>query len=106
MSGSLILIAGGQGKGQDFAPLAEAFRDKVRHAVLIGQDAKLLAAAIRNASTVEFASDMDEAVRLAAKAARSGETVLLSPACASLDMFRDYSHRGDVFAAAVKGLQP
>jgi len=49
---------------------------------------------------------MNEAVRLAAKAARSGETVLLSPACASLDMFRDYSHRGDVFAAAVRGLQP
>jgi UDP-N-acetylmuramoylalanine--D-glutamate ligase len=105
MSGSLVLIAGGQGKGQDFTPLAEAFRNKVRHVVLIGQDAKLVAAAIKNVSTFEFASDMNEAVRLAAQAARVEETVLLSPACASLDMFRDYSHRGDVFAAAVKGLQ-
>lgn len=105
MPGSLVLIAGGQGKGQDFEPLAQAFRGKVRHVVLIGQDAKQLDAALRGVATTEFAKDMNEAVQLAANAARSGETVLLSPACASLDMFRDYGHRGDVFAAAVKGLQ-
>ncbi|MFC4311099.1 UDP-N-acetylmuramoyl-L-alanine--D-glutamate ligase [Steroidobacter flavus] len=104
MSGSLVLIAGGQGKGQDFAPLAQAFRGKVRHVVLLGQDAKLLDAALKGVATTEFAKDMNEAVQLAANAARPGETVLLSPACASLDMFRDYGHRGDVFAAAVKGL--
>jgi UDP-N-acetylmuramoylalanine--D-glutamate ligase len=105
MPGSLVLIAGGQGKGQDFKPLAQAFRGKVRHVVLLGQDAKLLDAALRDVATTEFAKDMNEAVQLAANAARPGETVLLSPACASLDMFRDYGHRGDVFAAAVKGLQ-
>lgn len=105
MPGSLVVIAGGQGKGQDFKPLAQAFRGKVRHVVLLGQDAKLLDTALQGATTTQFAKDMDEAVRLAAEAARPGETVLLSPACASLDMFRDYGHRGDVFAAAVRGLQ-
>jgi UDP-N-acetylmuramoylalanine--D-glutamate ligase len=105
MPGSLVLIAGGQGKGQDFKPLAQAFRGKVRHVVLLGQDAKQLDAALQGVATTQFAKDMNEAVQLAASAARNGETVLLSPACASLDMFRDYSHRGDVFAAAVRGLQ-
>ncbi len=105
MPGSLVVIAGGQGKGQDFAPLAPAFRGKVRHVVLLGQDAKAIAAALADVATLEFAPDMPQAVRLAARAARRGETVLLSPACASLDMFRDYAHRGDVFAAAVRGLQ-
>jgi UDP-N-acetylmuramoylalanine--D-glutamate ligase len=105
MPGSLVLIAGGQGKGQDFTPLAQAFQGKVRHVVLLGQDAKLLDSALRGVASTEFAKDMDEAVQLAANAARPGETVLLSPACASLDMFRDYGHRGDVFAAAVRGLQ-
>jgi UDP-N-acetylmuramoylalanine--D-glutamate ligase len=106
MPGSLVVIAGGQGKGQDFAPLAPAFRGKVRHVVLLGQDAKLLDEALQGVATTQFAKDMSEAVQLAANAARVGETVLLSPACASLDMFRDYGHRGDVFAAAVRGLQP
>ena len=105
MSGSLVLIAGGQGKGQDFGALVPAFRDKVRHVVLIGQDAKQIGAVLEGVCELQYAVDMDEAVRLAAQAARAGETVLLSPACASLDMFRDYGHRGDVFAAAVRGLQ-
>jgi UDP-N-acetylmuramoylalanine--D-glutamate ligase len=105
MSGSLVLIAGGQGKGQDFAPLARAFRGKVRHVVLLGQDAQQLAAALRGVASVELAADMQDAVKRAASAARPGETVLLSPACASLDMFRDYGHRGDEFAAAVRGLE-
>jgi UDP-N-acetylmuramoylalanine--D-glutamate ligase len=104
MPGSLVVIAGGQGKGQDFAPLASAFRNKVRHVVLIGQDAPLIANALHDVCTIEFANDMDEAVRASARAAVSGETVLLSPACASLDMFRDYAHRGDVFASAVRSL--
>jgi UDP-N-acetylmuramoylalanine--D-glutamate ligase len=104
MSGSLVLIAGGQGKGQDFTPLAAAFRNKVRHVVLIGQDARSIEAALSGVCTTEYASDMNDAVKAAARAAMQGETVLLSPACASLDMFRDYAHRGDVFAAAVRGL--
>jgi UDP-N-acetylmuramoylalanine--D-glutamate ligase len=105
MPGTLIVIAGGQGKGQDFAPLAPAFRGKVRHAVLLGQDAKQIATALEGICTIEFAQDMLQAVQRCARAARAGETVLLSPACASLDMFRDYAHRGDVFAAAVKELR-
>jgi UDP-N-acetylmuramoylalanine--D-glutamate ligase len=105
MPGSLVLIAGGQGKGQDFTPLAAAFRGKVRHVVLLGQDAKLLAAALEGVASLEFAKDMDDAVQRAARAARSGETVLLSPACASLDMFRDYAHRGYMFAASVRRLE-
>jgi UDP-N-acetylmuramoylalanine--D-glutamate ligase len=104
MPGSLVLIAGGQGKGQDFAPLAAAFRHKVRHVVLLGQDASLIADALHGVATLEFAASMDEAVTKAANAARPGETVLLSPACASLDMFRDYGHRGDEFAAAARRL--
>jgi UDP-N-acetylmuramoylalanine--D-glutamate ligase len=104
MPGSLVLIAGGQGKGQDFSPLASALRNKVRHVVLLGQDGKLLAAALEGVVSIEFAKDMDDAVQRAARAARPGETVLLSPACASLDMFRDYAHRGYMFAASVRRL--
>ncbi len=104
MPGPLVMIAGGQGKGQDFTALAAAFRGKVRHAVLIGQDAPLLAAALHGVCALERAGSMQEAVIAAARAARAGDTVLLSPACASLDMFRDYGQRGDVFAAAVRSL--
>jgi UDP-N-acetylmuramoylalanine--D-glutamate ligase len=104
MPGPLVMIAGGQGKGQDFTPLGEAFRGKVRHAVLIGQDAARVAAALEGVCTMERAASMGEAVNAAARAARAGDTVLLSPACASLDMFRDYGQRGDAFAAAVRAL--
>jgi UDP-N-acetylmuramoylalanine--D-glutamate ligase len=104
MPGPLVLIAGGEGKGQDFRPLADAFRGKVRHVILIGKDAPALAAALQGACTNQTARSMQEAVALAAGTATAGDTVLLSPACASLDMFRDYGHRGDVFAAAVRRL--
>jgi len=98
------MIAGGVGKGQDFAPLAAGFRGKVRHTVLIGRDAPALAAALAGACSTESVASMQEAVGAASRAARPGDTVLLSPACASLDMFRDYAERGDVFAAAVRRL--
>ncbi|HEY1492395.1 MAG TPA: UDP-N-acetylmuramoyl-L-alanine--D-glutamate ligase [Steroidobacteraceae bacterium] len=104
MAGPLVMIAGGDGKSQDFSPLAAAFRDKVRHVVLIGRDAPQLAQALAGVCGVEFAPTLPAAVRAAARAARPGDTVLLSPACASLDMFRDYAHRGAVFAASVKEL--
>jgi len=104
MTGPLVMIAGGEGKGQDFTPLAAAFRGKVRHTVLIGRDAPMLAAALKGVCTTQMAASMDDAVALAAGEATAGDTVLLSPACASLDMFRDYGHRGDVFAAAVRRL--
>jgi UDP-N-acetylmuramoylalanine--D-glutamate ligase len=100
----LVLIAGGEGKGQDFAPLAAAFKDKVRHVVLIGKDAPALEEALAGVCTTERAATLEAAVAAAAAAARPGEAVLLSPACASFDMFRDYRHRGDVFAAAVRAL--
>jgi UDP-N-acetylmuramoylalanine--D-glutamate ligase len=102
--GPIVLIAGGDGKGQDFTPLAAAFRGKVRHAVLIGRDRERLASALAGACTSEFAADMDAAVLAAARAAQPGDLVLLSPACASLDMFRDYAQRGEVFAAAARRL--
>jgi UDP-N-acetylmuramoylalanine--D-glutamate ligase len=105
MPGPLVMIAGGEGKGQDFTPLAPAFRGKVRHVVLIGKDAPAVAAALAGVCPTEKAGSMPEAVAAAARMARAGDTVLLSPACASLDMFRDYGHRGDVFAAAVHGLE-
>lgn len=104
MSGPLVMIAGGDGKNQDFAPLAEAFRGKVRHAVLIGRDAQAIAGVLSGVCTVERSTTLEEAVRAAARAAKPGDIVLLSPACASLDMFRDYTHRGSVFAQAVKEL--
>jgi len=100
----LVLIAGGEGKGQDFAPLSEAFRGRVHHTVLIGKDGRAIARALEGVCSVEFADSMDAAVLRAAQRAQAGDIVLLSPACASLDMFRDYAHRGDVFAAAVKRL--
>ncbi|MFZ9708683.1 MAG: UDP-N-acetylmuramoyl-L-alanine--D-glutamate ligase [Steroidobacteraceae bacterium] len=103
-SGPLIMIAGGDGKDQDFSPLGPAFASRVRLAVLIGRDAPQLARALAGHCPTLFCSSLEEAVRMAADAARPGDTVLLSPACASLDMFRDYAHRGEVFAAAVEGL--
>lgn len=97
----VVLIAGGDGKGQDFAPLAAAARGKARAVVLIGRDASRIAAAIGDAAPVLRAGDMTEAVALALDAARPGDAVMLSPACASYDMYRNYVHRAEVFAAAV-----
>jgi UDP-N-acetylmuramoylalanine--D-glutamate ligase len=104
MPGPLVIIAGGLSKGQDFAPLAAAFKGKVRHVVLIGKDAGDLERALAGVVSSERAVSMQDAVAAAVRAAQPGDTVLLSPACASFDMFRDYGHRGDVFAAAVRGL--
>jgi UDP-N-acetylmuramoylalanine--D-glutamate ligase len=104
LTGPLILIAGGEGKGQDFTPLAAAFKGKVRHVVLIGKDATAIEAVLEGVATTERAASLPAAVRAAAALARPGDTVLLSPACASLDMFRDYAERGEVFAAAVRSL--
>jgi len=104
MSGPLVVIAGGDGKQQDFSELRNAFRGKVTHVVLIGRDAPRLEGTLAGICTMERAADMPAAVRAARLAAQPGYTVLLSPACASLDMFRDYTHRGNEFAAAVRSL--
>jgi UDP-N-acetylmuramoylalanine--D-glutamate ligase len=100
----LQLILGGDGKNQDFAPLRAACAGKVRKAWLIGRDAPALAAALGDACAWEHCATLEQAVQRAAASAVPGDIVLLSPACASLDMFRDYKHRGDVFAAAARGL--
>jgi UDP-N-acetylmuramoylalanine--D-glutamate ligase len=105
LPGPLVLIAGGEGKGQDFSPLAGALRGKVRKAVLIGKDARAVAAALEGVCATEIVESLAAAVSAAQASAQPGDTVLLSPACASLDMFRDYAHRGDVFAAAVRALE-
>ncbi|MBS0380182.1 MAG: UDP-N-acetylmuramoyl-L-alanine--D-glutamate ligase [Proteobacteria bacterium] len=104
MAGPLVMILGGEGKNQDFAPLAAAFRGKVRSALLIGRDAPALEHVLAGVCAVQRCATLEDAVRAAAAAAQPGDTVLLSPACASLDMFRDYAHRGAVFADAVRRL--
>ncbi|HEY4447692.1 MAG TPA: UDP-N-acetylmuramoyl-L-alanine--D-glutamate ligase [Steroidobacteraceae bacterium] len=104
MPGPVVLIAGGDGKKQNFSPLAAGFRGKVRHVVLIGRDAPLIARALDGVCPIERCATLPQAVQAAARAARPGDTVLLSPACASFDMFRDYAHRGEVFAEAVQEL--
>jgi len=99
----LVLIAGGDGKGQDFSPLRSAIERSARALVLIGRDAPLIEAAVSGAGVpIRRAASMDQAVALAAQAAFPGDAVLLSPACASFDMFRDYRHRGEVFRLAVE----
>jgi UDP-N-acetylmuramoylalanine--D-glutamate ligase len=98
-----VLIAGGEGKGQDFTPLHEAVEKHARAVVLIGRDAPLIAQVV--SGTVLRAKDMEDAVQQAALLAHSGDAVLLSPACASFDMFRNYEHRAEVFIQAVKKLQ-
>jgi UDP-N-acetylmuramoylalanine--D-glutamate ligase len=99
----VVLIAGGDGKGQDFAPLAPAVKAHARAVVLIGRDAGQLAAALVGADVpLANATSMQEAVEASYALAHSGDVVLLSPACASFDMFRNYEHRGDVFAEAAR----
>ncbi len=101
LQGPLLLIAGGQAKAQDFAPLAAALAGKARSAILLGQDAQVLADALLPICPVSHAGSMREAVEIAHAQARRGDTVLLSPACGSQDMFADFHERGRAFAAAV-----
>ncbi|MDX1597119.1 MAG: UDP-N-acetylmuramoyl-L-alanine--D-glutamate ligase [Marinobacter sp.] len=104
VSGRIVLIAGGDSKGADFSPLEAPVTLHCRAVVLIGRDASRIADNIGKAATVTYADTMAEAVSQAADLARPGDRVLLSPACASFDMFRDYSDRGDQFRQQVEGL--
>jgi UDP-N-acetylmuramoylalanine--D-glutamate ligase len=101
----LLLIAGGEGKGQDFRPLAEPLQKYARVIFLIGKDAPAIRSAIESTGLgLVDCANLEQAVHEAAAAARSGDIVLLSPACASLDMFRDYKHRAEVFVDTVHAL--
>jgi UDP-N-acetylmuramoylalanine--D-glutamate ligase len=97
----VVLIAGGRDKGGDYAPLAAVLQRFGRAAVLIGEAADKIEAALRGVLPVERAATMDDAVEAARRLAQSGDAVVLSPACSSFDMFRDYNHRAEVFRAAV-----
>ena len=101
----LVVILGGDGKGQDFTPLASPMARYARAAVLIGRDAPHIAAALADAGVpLLHAASMEDAVQQAAGQAQPGDAVLMSPACASLDMFRDYAHRAQVFVESVRAL--
>lgn len=99
---NIILIAGGQAKGQDFSPLKDVVKNKVKHLILLGEDAELLNKELSACVEVSFVSDMTQAVKKANEVAAEGDAVLLSPACASFDMFTGYEQRGDSFVIAVK----
>ena len=101
--GKLIVILGGDGKGQDFSPLAEPVAQHVRAAALIGKDAAVIEAALASSGiALQRHETLEAAVDWCFTVAREGDAVLLSPACASLDMFRNYAHRAEVFVAAVQ----
>lgn len=104
MPGPIVLLAGGLAKGGDFAPLKPVLADKGRAVVLFGQDAPRIESAVSGAVPVRHASDMDNAVDQAAEVAQRGDTVLLSPGCASFDMFSGYEQRGEKFVEAVQRL--
>ncbi len=106
MDRKVVVILGGDGKGQDFAPLKKAVAANARAVVLIGRDAPLIEKAIKGSGVrMEKASTMEAAVEAAFDLAHEGDAVLLSPACASWDMFRNYAHRAEVFVHSVRALQ-
>lgn len=105
LKGKLVLIAGGVDKGADFSAMVPVVAKFVRFAILIGRDARNLANAFKDSIEIVFANTLVEAVSIAAARASTGDAVLLSPACASFDMFTDFTHRGRVFISAVEELQ-
>ncbi|MDH4320303.1 MAG: UDP-N-acetylmuramoyl-L-alanine--D-glutamate ligase [Desulfobulbaceae bacterium] len=104
--GPVVLIAGGRDKGGDYGLMADVVRDKVKHLLLIGEASEKMAAAFAGLTQVEKLITLEEAVARAHQLAQAGDTVLLSPACASFDMFTGYAHRGEVFQEAVRRLSP
>ncbi len=101
-----VLIAGGDGKRQDFSPLLHPIANSARAVILIGQDARIIAVAIKDCGvSLHFAKTMQEAIQMSFLLAHPGDVVLLSPGCASFDMFRNYIHRAEVFVAAVKEIE-
>ena len=100
----VILIAGGDAKGADMNELTPAIKEKAKSVVLMGKDAELIKQALNNCVPVYSAENMAQAVQISAGLAQAGDNVLLSPACASLDQYKNYQDRGDQFAKAVLGL--
>lgn len=105
IAGKLVLIAGGDGKGADFSALTAPVAKFCRAVVLLGRDAEQIAEALGDAAPLLRVKTLDEAVQRCAELAQSGDAVLLSPACASLDMFKNFEERGRLFAQAAEGLQ-
>ncbi len=101
LEGQVVLIAGGEGKGADFSTLCQAIAVKARAVILMGRDASLMARVLEGMAPVEYASQMDDAVARARRWAEPGDNVLLSPACASFDMYSGFEERGEAFIAAV-----
>jgi len=104
IDGKLVLIAGGDGKGADFSDLRAPVQRYCREVILLGRDAPLLAKALDGAAPLRHVETLEQAVRVAADDAQPGDAVLLSPACASLDMFKNFEERGRLFAAAAQAL--
>ena len=104
VKGRRPLIAGGRDKGGDFSRLTETVRQRVKHVILIGEAAPLLKQAWAGATAMSEAGSLREAVEFAAREAAAGDVVLMSPACASFDMFSDYQDRGRQFKAVVQML--
>lgn len=106
MKQNVILIAGGEGKGQDFSHMKQAVANNARAVVLIGRDAEIIAGELKDCGIpLHFAVTMEEAMQKSFLLAQAGDVVLLSPACASFDMFRNYIHRAEVFVAAVRDIE-
>lgn len=101
---NVILIAGGKDKGDNYQLLRESVRNSVKQMVLIGETAQTMSKDLGDLAPYRFAASLDEAVRLASSVAERGDSVLLSPACASFDMFENYKHRGETFSRAVNRL--
>ena len=104
LTGKVIVIAGGDGKGADFSDLRPAIARYVSHLVLLGRDGPTMARELAGSAVIHECVGLEAAVSLAARLAQSGDAVLLAPACASLDMFNSFEHRGERFAELVNGL--
>jgi UDP-N-acetylmuramoylalanine--D-glutamate ligase len=104
-AGKIVLILGGRGKKAPYGPLSSLVHEKVRKLILIGEDADTIATELGDFAPSERAKDMKDAVEISFRAAKTGDTVLLAPACASFDMFESFEHRGKAFKAEVQSLR-
>jgi UDP-N-acetylmuramoylalanine--D-glutamate ligase len=105
IDGKIILIAGGIGKNADFTPLVRPVKQYTSAVILIGESAQLLGKLFSGSAEIHYANSMEEAVSIADTLSKAGDSVLLSPACASMDMFKNFEHRGQVFTEIVQGLK-